>query len=195
MPRPRSDARHRLFEAAIALIAERDFAGTTVDAIAERAGVAKGTVYYNFPSKQALFEALLAQGMDELEQRLATASEGQEPLPAIIAMVRAQLEYIAEYGPFTKLLVSEMWRTERAWRDTLNRLRDRVVGRYVTALDEGVRTGVLRRGLDTQVAAASIFGMVLVTALGWREFRPEQSLDEVHATIVDLLRGGAIVSP
>jgi AcrR family transcriptional regulator len=184
-----------ILSAATRLFARFGFKKTSVDQIAKDAGVAKGTVYYNFPSKQALFEALLAQGMDELEQRLAKASEGLAPLPAIIALVRAQLEYIAEYGPFTKLLVSEMWRTERAWRDTLNRLRERVVGRYVAALDEGVRTGALRDGLDTQVAAASIFGMVLVTALGWREFRPEQSLDEVHDTIVDLLRGGAIVSP
>ena len=41
----------------------KGFSATTVDEIAERAGVAKGTVYYNFASKTELFEELLRHGV------------------------------------------------------------------------------------------------------------------------------------
>ena len=53
----------KLYEAAVTLIAEKGFSSTTVDEIAERAGVAKGTVYYNFASKTELFEELLRHGV------------------------------------------------------------------------------------------------------------------------------------
>ena len=56
----RQATRQKLYEAAVTLIAEQGFSATTVDEIAERAGVAKGTVYYNFASKSVLFEQLLA---------------------------------------------------------------------------------------------------------------------------------------
>src|SRR4030088_2552948 len=51
----RQATRQKLYAAAVPLIAEQGFSATTVDEIAERAGVAKGTVYYNFASKNDLF--------------------------------------------------------------------------------------------------------------------------------------------
>ncbi|CAM5582725.1 hypothetical protein SVIOM74S_08384 [Streptomyces violarus] len=58
----REATRQKLYEAAVTLIAEQGFSATTVDEIAERAGVAKGTVYYNFASKSVLFEELRRGG-------------------------------------------------------------------------------------------------------------------------------------
>ena len=57
------------------LIAEQGFSATTVDEIAERAGVAKGTVYYNFASKTDLFEELLRHGVGLLTASLRAAAE------------------------------------------------------------------------------------------------------------------------
>lgn len=70
----REATRQKLYEAAVTLIAEQGFSATTVDEIAERAGVAKGTVYYNFASKSVLFEELLRHGVG-----LLTASSGKRP--------------------------------------------------------------------------------------------------------------------
>src|SRR4051794_35780118 len=92
--RRREDTRQRLFEAAVELVAEQGFSATTVDVIAERAGVAKGTVYYNFPSKTALFEDLLRHGVGLLTADFRAAVADRPPGEAVSALVRAQLEYI-----------------------------------------------------------------------------------------------------
>ncbi|MFV2120617.1 TetR/AcrR family transcriptional regulator, partial [Streptomyces sp. Act-28] len=71
----RQATRTRLYEAAVTLIAEQGFSATTVDEIAERAGVAKGTVYYNFKSKTELFEELLRHGVGLLTASLRAAAD------------------------------------------------------------------------------------------------------------------------
>src|SRR3712207_3197971 len=52
-----------ILDAALEVFAESGFAQARLDAVAARAGVAKGTIYLYFPSKQALFEALIRTGI------------------------------------------------------------------------------------------------------------------------------------
>src|SRR5215204_1451942 len=66
--RARSDADRQakeraILEAALEVFAESGFAQARLDDVAARAGVAKGTIYLYFPSKQALFEALIRTGI------------------------------------------------------------------------------------------------------------------------------------
>lgn len=104
---PRRQAtRTKLYEAAVTLIAEQGFSATTVDEIAERAGVAKGTVYYNFKSKTELFEELLRHGVGLLTASLRsaadeTAERGGTRVEALDAMIRAGLVFIDRYPAFT----------------------------------------------------------------------------------------------
>jgi len=57
----RQATREAVVAAAIALFGRKGFAATTIDEIAVSAGVAKGAVYHHFPSKEAIFEAVLRQ--------------------------------------------------------------------------------------------------------------------------------------
>ena len=54
-----ADTRERILAAARDVLGENGFAGFTIDAVADRAGVARMTVYYQFDSKGALLDALL----------------------------------------------------------------------------------------------------------------------------------------
>src|SRR5690348_3748863 len=99
----REQTRQRLYDAAVELIAEQGYTATTVDQIAERAGVAKGTVYYNFAGKAALFSGLLEYGVDRLAETLRDAAAGREPLDALDAVVGAELAFIGEHEAFARM--------------------------------------------------------------------------------------------
>ncbi|WP_431959974.1 TetR/AcrR family transcriptional regulator [Actinacidiphila sp. bgisy160] len=190
----RQATRQKLFQAAVTLIAEQGFSATTVDEIAERAGVAKGTVYYNFASKNELFEELLRHGVGLLTASLRKAgadvtARGGSHVDAIDAMIRAGLAFIAEYPSFTQLYVAELWRTNRAWQDTLMVLRKEAVAVVEQALRDAVAAGELSDEIDVPLTAAALFGMVLVAALDWLSFQPERSIDDVHAALSRLLQG------
>jgi len=183
----RKATRERLYQAAVDLIAERGFSGTTVDDIAVRAGVAKGTVYYNFPSKTALFEALLRHGIGLLTDQIREAAAGKEPVPAIEAITAAQLAYIQKYRAFAQLLLSEMWRTNREWRQTVTLLREEVVGAIAEVLRAGVASGEFDPDLDVEIAASALFGVVLVVAVDWLVFSPQRPVEEVHQALLGIV--------
>ncbi|OEU88319.1 TetR family transcriptional regulator [Streptomyces abyssalis] len=186
--------REKLFQAAVTLIAEQGFSATTVEEIAEHAGVAKGTVYYNFSSKSELFEELLRHGVElltaDLRDAAASAAEaGGSHVDALDAMVRAGLVFIDRYPAFTRLYVAELWRTNRAWNSTLLVVRREAVAVVERELRAGVEEGELSGDIDVTLTAAALVGMVLVAALDWKAFQAERSLDDVHGALSLLLQG------
>lgn len=186
--RRREDTRQRLFEAAVELIAEQGFSATTVDDIALRAGVAKGTVYYNFASKTALFEELLRHGIGLLTDDFRAAVAGLPPREAVGALIRAQLEYIRRYRAFAQLLLSEMWRTNREWQQTLVLLREQAIGVIAETVQAGVDSGELPADLDVRVAASALFGVGLVVAVDWLVFQPDRTIEDVEQSLLAIVR-------
>lgn len=67
-----TDRAERILTAALDLFVERGFHGTSVPSVAERAGVAAGTIYHYFESKEALVNALYKQWKAEISTRVIT---------------------------------------------------------------------------------------------------------------------------
>lgn len=85
----RMDRRVALLDAAERVIGERGAAATTIADLTNAAGVAKGTFYLYFDSKEALFDAVQARWIDELIERTAASydrlrGEGDWWIPALM---------------------------------------------------------------------------------------------------------------
>ncbi|MFE6776131.1 TetR/AcrR family transcriptional regulator [Streptomyces sp. NPDC057702] len=190
----RGATRRKLFEAAVTLIAEQGFSATTVEEIAERAGVAKGTVYYNFASKSVLFEELLRHGIELLRDALQEAADevsarGGGSVDALDAMIRSGLAFIDQYPALTQLYAAELWRTNRAWQSTLMVGRAGVLAVIESVLREGVAGDELSTEIDIALTASALFGMVLVAALDWKSYQPQRTIEDVHAALSLLVQG------
>jgi TetR/AcrR family transcriptional regulator, cholesterol catabolism regulator len=193
VPTQTDRTRDRLFSAAAELIGERGYHGTTVDDIVERTGVAKGTFYYHFKSKEALFDGLLNQHLTLLATEFrSAASAAASPVEALSALVRTELDYIHANQAASKLLMSEVWRADRVWRDTLRVLRERYVAVFQDVLDGGVGTGTFRSDLDTGLAASALFGMTATAALDWLVFEPGRRIEDVCAAVTSLVLSAVV---
>ncbi|RSM79411.1 TetR/AcrR family transcriptional regulator [Kibdelosporangium aridum] len=180
---PRTQAtKQKLFDATLRLANTKGMVGLTVDDIAAEAGVAKGTVYYNFGSKDGLIDALLRYGVDLLADRLRKADEVED-------LVDAALSYFADYPAFAQLLVSELWRTPGQWHETLTLLRDDIVSIVKEHMQRLADGGRLPQGVQTGTAASALFGTLLVVALDWQVFQPQRTRDEVRESVMLLVRG------
>ncbi|WP_158885816.1 TetR/AcrR family transcriptional regulator [Amycolatopsis anabasis] len=183
--------KQKLFDATLKLATSRGLVGLTVDEIAAEAGVAKGTVYYNFGSKDALVDALLRYGVGQLAERLRAAAADPDPVVALESQVDAALVFIRDYRGFSQLLVSEMWRTPGQWHETLTLLREEIITIVKEQLQRIDEAGRLPAGVRIPTAAAGLFGTLLVVALDWQVFQPQRSRAEVRNSVMLLIRGVA----
>lgn len=109
-PRERADAarnRVRILDAAARLFAEHGVDGVTMGAVAQEAGVGKGTVFRRFGDKSGLVAALLDERERELQEAIL---EGDPPLgpgaPAaerLRAFVAAYLDYLRDHLELLRL--------------------------------------------------------------------------------------------
>ncbi len=75
-----TDRAEAILAAALELFVERGFHGTSVPSVAERAGVAAGTIYHYFPSKEALVNALFKQWKAQIAARVVTGFPFDRPV-------------------------------------------------------------------------------------------------------------------
>jgi AcrR family transcriptional regulator len=85
MKTPRTNSREKILTAAAAVARENGPGNLSLDAVANRAGVSKGGLLYNFPTKAKLMQALVENYLKEFEQALEveSAANSKESLLAI----------------------------------------------------------------------------------------------------------------
>ena len=189
MPRI-SATKQAILAAALELGATHGISGTTMDEVAERARVAKGSVYYNFSSKDKLFEELLTAGVGSLSETLRTARKSATGFAAIEAIVTDMLTLIAENRALAKLMAAEIFRTDRAWQNTVSVLRREAVAEIGTALLPLVPANTSES--SRLLMAGGIFGATLMGGLEWLLFTPETPVAEVSAAILFTFSGNLV---
>jgi len=97
----------RVLDAAAETFARRGLAGTRVREIAEAAGVNVATLYNYYPSKDALYEAVLERGLRPLTEKLAEFSVGSRELESAHQVVREVMQHLVKYPNFSKLIYLE----------------------------------------------------------------------------------------
>src|SRR5437868_7079527 len=86
MSRPKAATKEGIMEAALSVFHERGYEGTTIPAIASRAGVAQGTLYNYFPSKEKLlFACARAGGSPGAIFTQLQAAVGRRPVAELLA--------------------------------------------------------------------------------------------------------------
>ncbi|WP_018506009.1 TetR/AcrR family transcriptional regulator [Parafrankia discariae] len=104
----RADARRnrtRILEAAEAVFAERGASGSTEE-VARRAGVAVGTVFRHFPTKEALLRALVGDLVTRLEREITALVAGGEAATGLFAFFTSMVEQAAAKRTVVDLLAA-----------------------------------------------------------------------------------------
>ena len=196
--RRRKDARPaELVAAALDCFAERGFAATKLDDIAAKAGVAKGTVYLYFPSKEELFKAVVRESLLPNIARAETML-GESDRPAA-EHLRGLLEFMtgrmasSPVGIIPKLIITEAGNFPDIARFYLDQVVHRgfaLIGRVLT---RGIERGEFR-DVDVRHTTFCVIAPVLLTAL-WRHslgrFEPDAlQPDLLWRTQIELLLRG-----
>ena len=138
-----ADRREAILDAARSAFAERGFHETSLDSVAERAGVSKALLYEHFSSKRELYVAMLEMHVHELVERISGAVAGAEPgEPRMRAGLEAFFGFVQERRGAWRIMFRNSDDPDVSIR--LDRLRDEVAAAIVQLMSEEAAA----KGLD-----------------------------------------------
>lgn len=162
------DTRRLILDAALELFSEGGFAGTSMRQIARAVGVRESALYHHFPSKAAIFEALMREMGPGKAERLelleldVLLQEGPEPLLRFIAHALFEDWATPREQKFIRMLMAEAPRLKEAGlvHSAVMQGRGRLGGLFA----ELARRGAIRPG-DSELYAIEFMGPMLMMRL------------------------------
>jgi TetR/AcrR family transcriptional regulator len=154
--------RRKLLTAARREFARNGLAGARVDEIAARAGVNKQLVYHYFGDKDAIYLAVLEWVYEEIRaQERKLNLQGLPPQRAIRKLIEASFDHLAAHPDFIVLLNDENRGGARHVRGSrrLEAMHSPLVSMVSRILNEGVRAGTFRKGINPVHLYISIAGL------------------------------------
>lgn len=175
-----TDSKERLFEAAMELLGSRSPEAVSVDQIATAAGVSKGTVYYNFGSKDELISQILHYGAGKLMHTLRELAKEKDPYQALKTMVEFAMEFVARYPSFAQLWMQEQLEAEETNHFAQTPLHHQVTTLLIEVLDRLVQL----EEVEKLPVASTIFGAALFTARLSSAGRDDLAHDQVVRAVL-----------
>jgi AcrR family transcriptional regulator len=154
--------REQTVEAVIKLCARADPATVTTEKIAHHIRVTQGALFRHFPTKDAIWEAVVEWVASRITDRVMTAgADMEDPLQTLEAMFRTHVDFIARHPGVPRVLLGQLQQAgstpaKRVVRAMLENYRERVTA----LLKEARAKGTLRSGLSLEAAAIQFVGMV-----------------------------------
>jgi TetR/AcrR family transcriptional regulator len=174
----RAKTKELIFQGALKAFAEKGYNETTMEQISELCGVAKGTLYYNFKTKEDLYIFVMESGVQRFIEKITDFVEVVSPddfRQRVVRLIEAHLEFFQKETDFCRLLLSKGWGTqERHYtiRHVLQKYFELIESELQLAKDRGKLSSII----DVRTTASSFFGMLAFTAM--RTIIYGQSLEE-----------------
>jgi AcrR family transcriptional regulator len=158
-----ADTQQRIMQSARDLFASVGYDATGVSQICEMAKVSKGAFYHHFPSKHALFMALLKEWLDTLDKEAIVRHPEDKDVPSTIERMATSANFIFTDGQGQFPMFLEFWqqsmRDEVVWEETKQPFL-KYFYYFSKLVEDGVREGSLRE-VDSAAAARAILGLAL----------------------------------
>lgn len=181
-----------IFEAAITVFSKCGYNGAAVDDIAVEAGVAKGTLYYHFKSKEEIFNFIIQEGLDLMEEEVEIIKkENLDPIETLMSICRAQLTLLYRDKNFFKVVLSQLWGQELRQLELRNRLK-KYINEIETIMRQAIDKGLIRKG-DASLMAYTFFGSLISAAVYEISNLDKINLDEVIENLTEITLKGIMV--
>ena len=145
--------KRKIFETSMELFAKKGYEATSIEEITSVVGVAKGTLYYHFSSKEEIFYFLIEEGMKLLKNSIdIKTSKLENNLDKLKAIILIQIKVIVKYENFISILLSQIWGQEQR-----NKKCREYVFEYISMIEDIIKDGMNKQEIidgDSSVIAS-----------------------------------------
>ena len=154
--------KRKIFETSMKLFAEKGYENTSIEEITATVGVAKGTLYYHFASKEEIFNFLVSEGVKLLQNSVdIKTSKYHNYIDKVKAIVLIQVKIVDKYEDIITILLSQFY-----GKEARNKMCQQHVFEYIGKIEkivaEGMQKGEIKQG-DPKVIASEIYALIAST--------------------------------
>ena len=170
--------KRKIFETSMKLFAEKGYDATSIEEITANVGVAKGTLYYHFSSKEEIFQFLIEEGVKLLKNSVEIKTEKLESsIDKIKAVVLIEIKVLVKYEDFMTIVLSEIW-----GNGPRSILCKKYVFEYIQMVENGINKKEIIDG-DKNVIASGIFGFTCSSLIYKMRTDKEINVQELYSEI------------
>ena len=147
--------RGRLIEAAKRVFSERGYHNAQISHIIDEAGVARGTFYLYFKSKEEILKELLQEVVSELKVRIREVNPYEEPEIQVLENIERVIEFALEERDLARIVIQR--NSDPDLFGVIEDFFDQVSQMIERSLSRGVSMGIIRE-CDTDLIARAILG-------------------------------------
>ncbi len=187
--------RKKILEAAAIEFSRKGFHKARMDKIAELAGVAKGTLYYNFSSKSMLFSSTVTEGMESIFKQISEKLEMDLPFIELFRILIENTIFLyLKNSKLAKILLNEL----SAGIDSkvlaeIENVQERFVDFIADLLKQGQEVGHLKP-MDTRLVAIGIVGQMDSLSRFYLRNPGKVAKEQIVETLFNILSTGLMKS-
>lgn len=176
-----------ILEAGHQLFSQQRFSGTSLEAIAQKAGVTKGAVYHHFKDKRAVFSACFERQAKQVSEVMAAVPPQDDDWAYAFAQCRTFLDFVLAHGKHTISLQEAItvlgW---DAWRAIDSHYTMGNIERVVARLQDSGRMKLYSRELVVNM----IYGLLVNAAMNLNSLpNIHQAYQDLDGMVQDMLNG------
>jgi AcrR family transcriptional regulator len=165
-PTTEDQTRTKILKAARQLFARDGYDGTTTKDLAEKAGVAEGTLFRHFSNKKAILIEVATEGWVELLTDLLTELSQMGSYKAVAQVLHRRMLHLRENADMMKVCFMEA----QFHPDLRDRIQSEVIGKMTVVAEAFFETamekGIYRR-MNTRVVAQAFLGMFAIAGFSY----------------------------
>jgi TetR/AcrR family transcriptional regulator, cholesterol catabolism regulator len=163
--------RARILDAAAKVLSQKGYAGTRLSDVAAQAEIQAPAIYYYFPSREDLIEAVMFSGIDEmgryLRQVLDALPAETSPMDRIMAAVEAHLRHELELSDYATASIRNAGQVPAELSERQRKAEARYARIWGQLFDDARADGQLRAELEPRVAQLLVMGALNWSAEWW----------------------------
>ncbi len=183
--------KRKIFETSMQLFADKGYDATSIEEITATVGVAKGTLYYHFSSKEEIFNFLVDEGVKLLKNSISIKTDKMtNSLDKVRAIVLIQIKILFKYENFMTIILSKIW-----GNDERSKLCKKYVFEYIQMIEDIVKEGIVKKEIvnkDANVIASGIFGFTcssFIYKMRHEEVNVQELFSEIDNLFLKKLKG------
>ena len=175
---PKGARKEEIIRAAAKLFSQKSYHDVTMDDIAEKVGVAKGTIYLYFDSKENLYLEIMEETYEEIESILERETAKSDPAPVKLKKVLGLIfKFYLQNLDVLRILSRDETHLIREHYEFTEHWRLRRIKLYEKILEKGINEGSFRPS-NTELTALIIFGLVRSVMFFYKSEKSAESIAE-----------------